>query len=103
VEELKINGSCLVVGWKFPWWGLVAGRLGLEMPRALLFDSSLIRSTREYFLDANVRVLESLGGILEEELLGTRVLCLERAPPEKRELEELLRKGKELECVLVSR
>jgi hypothetical protein len=72
------------------------------MPRALLLNSSLVRLTRDYFPDANVRVLEYVDGVSDEEYIGVQVLCFERAPHEKKELERLLKRGKELECVVIS-
>jgi hypothetical protein len=100
VAELRASGRCLAIGWSFPWWGLVAGRLGLTLSKLILFKPSLLRLSRDYFSDVNVRVADDFEDIDECELLGVRVLCMERPPLGKRVLRELLEKGEQLECVV---
>ncbi len=102
VAELKTSGRCLAIGWSFPWWGLVSGRLGLALAKLIIFNPSLLRLTQDYFPDVNVRVAGGYEDVLEEELLGVRVLCLERPPKDKKALGVLLGKGKELERVVFS-
>ncbi len=100
VAELKASGRCLAIGWSFPWWGLVSGRLGLTLSKLILLNSSLVKLTQDYFPDVNVRVAKDLNDIYKEDLLGVRVLCMERPPADKRVLMELLKKGNQLECVV---
>jgi hypothetical protein len=100
VAEVRASGRCLAIGWSFPWWGLVAGRLGLTLSKLILFRPSLLRLSRDYFPDVNVRVAKNFEDIDESDLLGVRVLCMERPPVDKGVLRELLRKGEQLECVV---
>jgi hypothetical protein len=102
VDELKASGRCLAIGWSFPWWGLVSGRLGLTLSKLILLNPLLLRLSRDYFPDVNVRVADGFADVDEGDLLGVRVLCMERAPGDKRVLGELLRKGDQLECVVFS-
>jgi hypothetical protein len=100
VAELKASGRCLAIGWSFPWWGLVSGRLGLTLSKLILLNSSLVKLTQDYFPDVNVWVAKNLEDIYEEDLLGVRVLCMERPPVDKKMLRALLMKGNQLECVV---
>jgi hypothetical protein len=86
VDELKASGRCLAIGWSFPWWGLVAGCLGLTLSKLILFNSSLLLLSRDYFPDVNVRVANGFDDVDASELLGVRVLCLERPPVDIRVL-----------------
>lgn len=100
VAELKASGRCLAIGWSFPWWGLVSGRLGLTLSKLILLNSSLVKLTQDYFPDVNVWVAKNLEDIYEEDLLGVWVLCMERPPVDKKMLRALLMKGNQLECVV---
>jgi hypothetical protein len=50
----------------------------------------------------NVRVAEGYEDVLEEDLVGVRVLCLERPTKDKKALGKLLRKREQLESVVFS-
>ncbi len=54
VDELKASRRCLAIGWSFPWWGLVSGRLGLTLSKLILLNPLLLRLSRDYFPDVNV-------------------------------------------------
>jgi hypothetical protein len=54
VAELKTSGRCLAIRWSFPWWGLVSGRLGLDLVKLIIFNPSLFRLIQDYFSDVNV-------------------------------------------------
>jgi hypothetical protein len=98
-KQDDVRGKTVVIGQFFPWWGLVAGRLGLTLTNVVVESPVFETLVRKYFVGVPVRVTKMEELSWKELLVGVRVAALGRWPGSS---VDLLWGASTVEVVLIS-